>query len=290
MLQYDKTVPPSLRKTQEWFGSIIERPLGDNSTIAPIAPSGTAIEEEAKQFIAKSPTLNPHERIQIYNQQYWWRLLNTLQEYFPTITRLFGYHDFNTTIAIPYLLKFPPDTWSLAILGKKLPGWVKTYYQAEDRDLVYDAAVLDAAFHALFFISPLPAVTADMSNELLEKKFYLQPHVHLFKHPYDFFSFRKDLNKEPVEHWLDNDFPPLPKHTTYTMLLRARDGKTVWKTLNEAEYSVLEKIQKGITLDKLSTWLEKSPPAIKEVAEKSLAGWFREWTLQGLLTLKFVRN
>lgn len=108
-MTFDAKVPFKLKKTQLWFGSIIGRPIDEDSKMNPISPAGQPIEIEACDFIRPSPTLRPAQRIQIYNQQYWWRLLSSMHETFPLVTRLFGYHDFNKIIAIPYLVKFPPE-------------------------------------------------------------------------------------------------------------------------------------------------------------------------------------
>ena len=77
---FDKKVPLELKKTQEWFASIITRPIDVENQMMPISPSGVPMEEEAKRFIVPRPKLRADERIQIYNQQYWWRLLNILQD------------------------------------------------------------------------------------------------------------------------------------------------------------------------------------------------------------------
>ncbi len=104
------SIPPGLKSVQEWFGNVISSPLEDNNYIKTIAPSGYLIAEEAARYIIPTPNLRAHQRIQIYNQQYWWRLLKAMHESFPLVTRLFGYHAFNETIAIPYLYKYPQDS------------------------------------------------------------------------------------------------------------------------------------------------------------------------------------
>lgn len=283
----DQTVPQSLLKTQEWFGNIISTPLEEGNGIASITASGNAIAEEAKIYIIKSPTLLPHERIQIYNQQYWWRLLNTLQDYFSTVTRLFGYNDFNVTLAMPYLIKYPPDSWSLTPLGRHFPSWIQSHYNQEDKDLVVSSAQIDKAFHDLFFISSLTPLSLEgASLDLSDKKIFLQPHVHLFFYPFDIFLFRKELLKQEVDHWMDHDFPDLKKEVTCTLLFKNRLGETVWTHLSLSEYTVLQKIQKGITLDDLSSWIEEGEDCLKKDAERSLAKWFKEWVEQGILTLQ----
>ena len=170
MMGYDEKVPLLLKREQQWFGSIIGRAIDEDSKMNPISPSGVLMEEEAAEHIAPSPTMRPAQRIQIYNQQYWWRLLNTLQESFPLVTRLFGYVDFNRIIGIPYLTKYPPRHWSLAMLGDRLSRWCLEEYQSEDRELVSQAAELDWAFSCCFTMeSVLPSSSRAVSGMNLEK-------------------------------------------------------------------------------------------------------------------------
>lgn len=157
-MTYDTKVPIKLKKIQHWFGSIIGRPIDEDSRMNPLSPSGNPMELEAYDFIKPSPTLRPAQRIQIYNQQYWWRLINHMHESFPLVIRLFGYHDFNRTIAIPYLVSYPPTHWSLNQLGDKLPQWVEEEYQADDKQLVYDAVRVDWAFSHSFVAAELEPI------------------------------------------------------------------------------------------------------------------------------------
>jgi hypothetical protein len=100
-------VPIYLLSTQKWFASIITRPITSESQMNPISPSGRLMSEEAKEFISPNHKLSSDQRIQIYNQQYWWRLFSILHQNFPVLTRLFGYTDINHSIGMPFLSKYP---------------------------------------------------------------------------------------------------------------------------------------------------------------------------------------
>ena len=149
-------LPCSLKITQEWFAHVITTPLYEHDAIQPYTTEGLLVSEEAARYIVPSPTLRPHQRIQIYNQQYWWRLLNTLHINFPLVTRLFGRNAFNEQIAIPYLLRCPPNHWSLSLIGERLPAWISECYEEPDQTLVRHAAELDWAFTASYIAPQLP--------------------------------------------------------------------------------------------------------------------------------------
>lgn len=292
-MAYDEKVPHALKREQQWFGSIIGRPIDEDSRMNPISPSGVSMEEEASEHIAPSPTLRPAQRIQIYNQQYWWRLLNTLHESFPFTMRLFGYFDFNRIIGIPYLAKYPPRHWSLALLGDRLSKWCLEEYQAADSKLVSQAAELDWAFSESFTARELSPLTAEMLSkpedleEIFEKTVFIQPHIHLFEYDYDLFRYRIEFLKQDPEYWMHNEFPVLDRSRPfYYALFRTMTNDISWKEISLGEYLILSRFQKGASINSICEWLEDQEPAVYEAAAESLQLWFHEWAQRGWLSLQ----
>jgi hypothetical protein len=295
MKKFDPNVPLTLKNAQQWFGSIIGRPIDIDSQMMPISPSGQPMEEEACDYIAPSPTLRPAERIQLYNQQYWWRLLSTLQETFPLATRLFGYDDFNQRLAIPYLVKYPPNHWSLAFLGERFVSWVEEEYHEDDRSLVHDAIHVDWAFCHSFCVRQLePILSTTLPKEgdpssLLDRTIYLQEHIHLFDLKYDLFAFRVEFLEQPPEYWLDNEFPPLKKEKDkrfYFVLFRDVRNNIAWKEIPETAFRLLQLFRQGTTIEKACEWLEEQDTRLYDEAMQHLHLWFQEWIVYRWLTLE----
>ena len=183
----------------------------------PISPSGRPISEEARDYISPSPKLSADERIQIYNQQYWWRLLSILHQNFPTLTRLFGYTDFNLSIGMPFLTRYPSRHWSLSLLGNQLSQWIEEEYTAQDKPLIFHMAEVDWAYQTLIFCSTI-LLPSSFTRTILKKN-DSTIHVKLFKLPFDLFSLRTALLKEDVEYWTESDFPALSKDKNYFYIL-----------------------------------------------------------------------
>jgi len=291
-MNYDGKVPSLLKKEQQWFGSIIGRPIDEDSRMNPISPSGQPMELEAADHINPSSTLRPAQRIQIYNQQYWWRLLNTLHDSFPMLTRLLGYYNFNRSIAIPYLVKYPPTHWSLNYLGNRLSQWVQEEYLGEDKTLVYDSARLDWAFNYCFTVGELPSLSSEQlpseaqMEEMLSKPLYAQPHLCLFQIEYDLFDFKIEFMKQDPDYWQEHDFPQLKKDRNYFFVLyRNVRNELSWKEISAGEYHLLGFFQKGTTVEQACEWLEEQDALIYEEAMQSLQLWFQEWSQRGWLSL-----
>lgn len=287
----DVESPASLTKLQAWFGKVIAQPIDENSCINPKSPTGKPIEEEAKAFIKPSKTLSPKDRIQIYNQQYWWRLLNIMHENFPLVTRLFGYFDFNQTIAIPYLEKYPPSHWSLALLGDTLAEWIEANYQEDDKTLVLESARLDWAYNASFIAKELKAIdiikatTEEEGSCLLTQKVMLQPHLFLLEMKHDLIPFRNIVLHEDGDYYLDHDFPKLKKQKKHIVVYRSPSMHIEWKEISHEESIVLGKFREANSIEEVCSWLETQEGPLLSEAEKNLLHWFQEWTALGWIGL-----
>lgn len=291
-MRRDDQVPALLKKTQQWFGGIIRCPLDLQNKIQSTTPAGNSIEVEACDFIKPSPTLQPAERIQIYNQQYWWRLLSALHDILPLVVRLFGPHEFNQKIGIPYLLKYPSKHWSLTFLATRLVRWVNEEYQGTDKKLIKNAILLDTAFNDSFvakYCEPILMENLPVPNDpssLMEKTVYLQDHLYLFALECDLFDFRVELLKQKPEHWLEHDFPKLKKERNYYYVLYRNQWNLIdWKEISKAEFFFLQRFYTGSTVESACEWLETQEDEIQNDAFNNLQKWFQGWIILRWLTL-----
>ncbi len=294
-MSFDPTAPAKLKKSQKWFASIITRPIDEDSRMNPISPVGELMEEESWDYILPSPTLRPAQRIELYNQQYWWRLLSILHETFPLLTRLFGYHDFNQTIAFPYLQKYPPTHWSLNELGVNLSSWITDNYHRSDKSLIKDAADIDWAYNRSFLAPENSPLTANLPNsddisKLLECKLYLQPSVTLFSYPYDLFNFRLEFLTQEPEYWIENDFPELHKSQKWIVLFRNFRNDLIWEEISESEYHLLLRFQKGDSIEDACQWLEEQKTELYTAAANNIHTWLQGWVVKKWLTMEKRRK
>jgi len=292
-MTYDPNVPLLLKKEQQWFGSILNSPIDENNHLSPHSPSGVPIEIEASEHIVPSHSLKPHQRIQIYAQQYWWRMLDTLQEDFPFVTRLFGYQRFNRLVAIPYLVKYSSRNWSMNLIGDRLSQWIEEEYCGNDKELVLKAVKLDWAFSQSFLAEELPPLmqehlpSEESLEEIFEQKLYLQPHINLFEMECDLFQFRVELLKHLPDYWLNHAMPTLESsHKRFFVLYRNKRNDLSWKEISRGEYHLLHFFQSGSSIDKVCEWLETQEADLYQNAMENLSSWFQEWTSRGWLSLK----
>jgi len=248
---------------QTWFASIITKPIREmDAANIPLYPS--KLVEEIREKIAPSPQLRSEERLGIYQQQYWWRLLKILQEHFPSLVRLFDYKEFNQKIAEPYLIECPPNDWFLSRLGSDLPQWLSKTYREKDAPLVLNLAYLDEAYNSLPFAEKIKAHSFSQGSD---RKLFLQSFVHLFQFNVDLFDFRTKLLET-------EEFPELKRSAKkrFFVLFRYQEGNH-YEEISSSLFKLLLRFQKGASLGDVVPLLEKC----EDVAATFQMMAAREW-------------
>jgi hypothetical protein len=274
MPSYDSHVPPVLCEIQKWFGEVIGTAINASSQM-----SLNQVSAKAADYIVPSKGLTPFQRTELYNQQYWWRLLSALQDNFPMLTRLFGPADFNESIGKRALTKYPPTHWSLSRLGEEVVHWIDEEYHHADRSLVLDSAKIDWYTTDSLTVKELPPLTlSKVSPELASKRLALQPHLHLLQLNANLFTLREELLTKDPDGWVGTPFPSIDKSGTHHYaIFRTPNLAVTWKSLHPKEYKILSALQAGSSLEEATDLLEESEASL-------LAGWCQEWAMRKWLS------
>lgn len=271
--------PKKLLALQKWFATMITQPILPSQQLPSQTPFGSEVSLEAEKHITPSKQLKAHQRIEIYHQQYWWRLIGCLQENFPTLIRLFGFDSFDQQLAIPYLADSPPSHWALSCLGATLPRWIAKNYKGRDLDFVKKMALLDRAAQASFSapsVEPVDFSTLT-EREILTKKLTLQPHIHLFELPGDLLSFRDALLAKDVDHWSSHPFPQLSCGNSFFVVHRNQRNQVQWQEISSGEHRFLTLIKKNLSIQDVCDRISKEGGRQYLQAQEEMAFWLREW-------------
>lgn len=256
-------IPSSLEEMQQWFADLITSPVlqSDGDQIPLFSPD---VVPEIRRKIAPGPTLGSEERMGIYQQQYWWRLISVMQDLFPSLVALLGYEEFNSLIAEPYLASHIPHDWFISNIGESLPKWLEAIPVKNELPL-YELAVLDLAYEQLLFADILP--TVDLSR-CEEEAIYLQSFVLLFELDADLFSFRLKLlqEKKPIyrlKKW---------RKKRYLVLYRLHEDN-YFEEIQPIFFKLLSHLQKGAKLNELIPVLEKCEDVTSLFQRMASRGW-----------------
>jgi hypothetical protein len=273
----------SLAELQREMAAAIMMPLTPDEEMQPNAPDGRPMSEVAERFIAPNSRLAAFERLEIYNRQYWFRLLTALAEDFPALRAVVGASAFER-LAIDYLSAHPSRSFSLRNLGSKLPEWLATHPQHTGRRqrLALDVVNIEWAFIETFDNSRLG----------------LQPHLQLLALEYAADELvlalhqkqRRGTSEAGVKHEdesetdHDPDKPaPLPRLRRKLTWVAAHrlDDAVYFARLEREEFLTLKALGAGRPLGEAleAGFRESARPDARR--PKLVQSWFSRWGLLG---------
>ena len=179
----------NLEKLQREMASAVMLPLTADEQMRSHAPDGRTMAAVAESFIAPNSRLSSFERLEIYNRQYWFRVLGAVSEDFPALRAVIGARRFDT-LALAYLREHPSGSWTLRDLGARLPEFLEAYPALAGRRhrLAVDVARLEWAYVEAFdAVRREPLTPDELAGIGPETRFALQPHVRLLalRYPLD---------------------------------------------------------------------------------------------------------
>jgi hypothetical protein len=138
----------------------------------------------AARFIKPNDRLTSFERLEIYNRQYWFRVLGSLTEDFPGLRAVLGGRRFEA-MCKAYLTECPSRSFTLRNLGAQLETWLRQnpLWLRDRRVLALDMVRLEWADIESFDGQAKPALRSEDLREVDAAKLQLgiQPYVQLLK-------------------------------------------------------------------------------------------------------------
>jgi hypothetical protein len=286
---------PKLRSIQRAFATGITRPLTPGRNMQPRWTNGESSRKAVAKFIKPNDRLSSFDRLEIYNKQYWFRLLDCFYEDFPGLRRLIGEARFQK-MSIAYLTKFPSDSHTLRDLGNRLekflkeePDWIKPHH-ALARDLVR----LEWAHIVAFDGEALPPLEIDdlLGGDPATLRLGIQPCISFLAcdYPVDDYILTVRRREEPQGEASNAVSEPAPRKEA-EKLKRPTPGKTwlaihrndsfvYYKRIEPEAYTILTALQKGLTLQtacERAARLRKGDPDFGATLQK----WFAQWASFG---------
>ncbi|HEY4380119.1 MAG TPA: DNA-binding domain-containing protein [Acidobacteriaceae bacterium] len=191
----------NLLELQRRMAEDVRRPLTSEYEMQETTEGGRSIKKVAEGYIAPNARLSSFERLEIYNRQYWFRLISVVAEDFPTLNAVLGRKRFNALI-LAYLAAHPSTSWTLRNLGTKLPAFLEVHseFTAGRHRLAVDVAKLEWAYVEAFDgASRAPLTSEDARAVGPETRLSLQPHLQLLSLSYPVDNLVLAVKKEAPE-------------------------------------------------------------------------------------------
>jgi hypothetical protein len=176
----------TLLELQRRMAEDVRRPLTADYEMRETTDDGASVGAIAASYISPNDRLSSFERLEIYNRQYWFRLISAVSEDFPTLNALLGSKRFDALV-LAYLNENPSTSWTLRDLGAKLPSFLEVHPELTGRRhrLAVDVARLEWAYVDAFDQKHrTPLATEEAQAIGSESHLSLQPHLQLLELSY----------------------------------------------------------------------------------------------------------
>jgi Putative DNA-binding domain len=173
-----------LASLQRAVARAVMQPLTRSERMRRTAPGGGRMSAYAAGFIKPNDRLTSFERLEIYNRQYWFRLLSSMIEDFPGLQAILGSQRFESMCKV-YLTECPSRSFTIRNLGRHLETWLRQNpsWICDRRALALDMVRLEWADIEAFDGQANPALRSQDLREIDVPNLHLsiQPYVQLLE-------------------------------------------------------------------------------------------------------------
>ena len=280
---------------QRTMARSVMQPLSRSEHMQEKAPGGGKMRAYASRFIKPNDRLTSFERLEIYNRQYWFRLLSALGEDFPGLRSVLGEKQFDA-MCKAYIVDCPSTSFTLRNLGSKMESWLRAHpkWAGKKLALALDIARLEWADIEAFDNESKPALrTEDLAAADAETlKLELQCYVRLLDLAYPVDDLLLAVRKEDDTDFASNAFSEkrkkkhvravakLDPQAIYLVVHRI-DNSVYFRRITPEEFAVLAALSKGKPLAKaLDAAFRKSKMPLEEHAA-AVQKYFQTWATLG---------
>ena len=278
----------SLDQLQRWMQSVITHPAGieagASSDSARMAVGADV--NELDDVVCRSHRLSSADRLRIYGNAYFARLLECLRAEFPAMVQALGEEAFDG-LAFGYLLEHPSQSYTLSRLAAELPGHLsKTRPPREPdddqnspdfADFLIDLAILERTYSEVFDGTgpeqALPLKPSDLEGlsveQFADSRLVLHDCVRLL-------SLRFPVHEyaTAVRHGEDSDFPEA--RPTFLVVTR-RDFLVRRFKVSPIQFALLAALQRGSSVGEALLAIRPHDDADLAQLATDLRRWFGEW-------------
>jgi hypothetical protein len=256
---------------------------------------GRPMEEAAAEFIRPNDRLSSFERLEIYNRQYWFRVLDCLWDDYPGLRAIVGQRKFMGLITA-YLARYPSDSYTLRDLGNRLERFLREEPQlvAPREELAIDMARFEWAQIIAFDGPSKPAIAPDdiLDTPAAKMRLGLQPYLSLLDLNYAVDDFLMAVNKREsaaLRGEASNavDSAPtvrarrkrirLPKRAKVYLAVHRQNNMLYYKRLEPEAFAILSGLGRGATLENACANATAASNRTNVDWAEQVKEWFDNW-------------
>ena len=277
------------------MATALYRPLTAQSRMQKRWPDGRKTEAVAASFVKPNDRLSSFERLEIYNRQYWFRVLDCFYDDYPGLRAVLGERAF-LKLAEAYLVKCPSASFTLRNLGSRLENFLSQnpVFAAKKLSLALDVVRFGWAQIVAFDGPTLPpcGLAEMILAEPATLKLGLQPYITLLalQYPIDDYVIsvkRHEALRGEASNAMDSapkgsklKKVPLPKLENVFVAVHRHNAALYYKRLEPEAHALLTALRKGVNLESAcARAFRRASPLVDW--PKKLQEWFQNWSALG---------
>lgn len=277
---------------EQWFHAVITHPNGagagavsdDACRLIPMQ------RDELEKVICRSRNLSAEDRISIYANAFYARLLECLGECFPVLKRTVGDDVFNE-FAFGYLQSYPSRSYTLNRLGEHFAQYLRETRPDDDEatwpDLLIDLVELEWAISEVFDGRGVENQKVLDSQDLqsigpedwLQTKLILAPCVRLLSFSYPINTYYTDVRRAAEDEQV-----PIPQVQPQWIALSRCNYVVHRYELSQPQFELLAALANDQTIQMAIERAAASTDMSDDQLALSLQRWFTQWTSDGFFT------
>jgi hypothetical protein len=278
-----------LLELQRRVASVVMEPLtlGENMR--------QSAKAEAEALIKPNKVLSSFERLEIYNRQYWFRVLSCFAEDFPGLCAIVGIRTFEKLMRA-YLRDCPSKSFTLRNLGSRLEEWLiaNPKWTAANPRLALDVVRLEWAHIEAFDGGFEPVLTpTEIESAGLELRISLQPYVRLLELAYPVDDLLIEVHDYEGEASVSSNAArqsqlrgkvrrySRPEPEPVYLAVHRADDSVYYKRLQIESYRMLKALSAQEPLSEAIEKAFESSLMPEEDRVPSLQEWFANWAELG---------
>jgi hypothetical protein len=284
----------NLLEIQHRMLEAVMQPLAAGEQMQPRSRDGRSMDEVAAEFIKPNDRLSSFERLEIYNRQYWFRVLAALEEDFHGLRAIIGRRRFEA-LCKAYLIDCPSESFTLRNLGARLEWWLRSHPdQIQPRaGLALDMVRLEWAEIEAFDGAAEPVlVPGDVLTSDPDPQFGLQPYLQLLSLRYPVDDLLLAVRKDGFEGEMVSNAVSERKQTRVRKVARQKpqavflvvhrlDYSVYFKRIEPEAFKFLHALREGKSLSAAVVLAFQG----RDIPESRLLGivqsWFENWSSLG---------
>lgn len=285
---------------QRWFLSVITHPDGVlEGARSPDAQQQIAVSpDELERVIRRSRSQTSVERLEVYANAYYARLIECLAEEFPAMEYVLGAETFRA-FAFEYLQHYPPGSYTLAKLAASFPRFLRETRPIDSdgggkesswTDFLIDLATLERTYSEVFD-SRGPeehqglqyAELASIPPEAWPStKFVPVDCLRLLELRFPVHEFAAAVKR--------GQEPSIPRPISTHLMVTRRDYIVRPRAVSKLEYDALQGLCGGKCVGDVITKIAESCEMDNDQLSVQIHDWFHRWSADGLFVRVFAAD